>query len=145
MPAYGYSQDDLREYRRSGVDPHQTSVIFDTFEAAVAYAEGGAGGWLCRSNDGQHHQWFNARFWTPTTIIDATSHFGDREIGTWPMFCEYLPCCECEKCGLAGRSETTKSDLIVEMAAKLGLPVVDAPLPDLSGSIDDLKGLPHVG
>ena len=63
-----------------------TAMIFATFDEALAYAQNGAGGWLCRSSCGKHHQWFDAAHWTQSRIIDATSHFGTREIGTWAMF-----------------------------------------------------------
>jgi hypothetical protein len=63
------------------------SIVFETFEAAVAYAKGGAGGWLCRSECGKFHAWF-APSVTQSRIIDVTGHFGTRTIGTWPMFAE---------------------------------------------------------
>lgn len=64
----------------------KTSIIFDSFDAAWEYAKNGAGGWICRSIDGKHAQWFDPSVWTQSKIIAATSHFGSREIGTWPMF-----------------------------------------------------------
>lgn len=63
-----------------------TSMIFASFDEAWQYAADGAGGWLCRSQDGKRHQWFDPAHWTQTAIIEATSHFGNREIGTYPMF-----------------------------------------------------------
>ncbi len=58
------------------------SIMFDTLADAVEYAKQ-HGGWIAKSGV---VQWFDASRWTQTPIIEATSHLGTREIGTWRMF-----------------------------------------------------------